>query len=311
MFLFVVGFVFLCHSFGQHFDAQRVRDSRAMVFRLRNVSSPDVSRMPPFVQRGHSLKTSDHLLDEMEVPDARRRQDDDRTTQTRHAISNTQRYRGREKRRRMRTSTTSSTTTSTTTTTTTTTPAPEYYDYDDYYDDYDYHVTTTTTTTTTASPGRRRQNRRPGRRRFRRPTEAPTTTTTTTLSPNYKQRPDGRIIDYSADPNFPYELRGADLTEYPFYVSIPESKFSCSGRHDGYYADISLFCQVYHHCASGHQRYDFLCPNYTLFDQTTFTCRFVNTVDCLNSENHFNRNNELYVTTIQSTNAARVTNATT
>ena len=56
--------------------------------------------------------------------------------------------------------------------------------------------------------------------------------------------------------------------------------------------------QVYHHCAQGH-RYDFLCPNYTLFDQTTFTCRFVNTVDCLKSENHFNRNDELYVETTE------------
>ena len=171
-------------------------------------------------------------------------------------------------------------------------------EYDDYYDDDyvdDYHLTTTTTTTTTVAPKRRR-----GRRRFRRPpqTTPPTTTTsTTTLSPNYKPRPDGRVIDYMADPNFPYELRKPliDLTEYPFYVSIPESDFSCNGRHDGYYADIDLRCQVYHHCASGHQRYDFLCPNYTLFDQTTFTCRFVNSVNCLSSETHYNRNDELYV----------------
>ena len=127
------------------------------------------------------------------------------------------------------------------------------------------------------------------------PTEPSTTTTTTTLSPNYKPRPDGRIIDYHADPNFPYELKGADLTDYPFYISIPETDFNCKGRHDGYYANIDLKCQVYHHCAIGHQRYDFLCPNYTLFDQTTFTCRFVNTVDCDASENHYKRNNELYV----------------
>lgn len=188
-------------------------------------------------------------------------------------------------------------------------------DYDQDYDqDYDdYQATTTTTTTTTPRPrerpngrgrgrggprGRRRGGGRRGhRRRFHnnRPTEPPTTTTTTTLSPNYKPRPDGRIIDYNADPNFPYELKGADLTNYPFYISIPENDFDCKGRHDGYYANIDLSCQVYHHCAVGHQRYDFLCPNYTLFDQTTFTCRFVNTVDCKGSENHYGRNNELYV----------------
>lgn len=150
-------------------------------------------------------------------------------------------------------------------------------------------MTTTTTTTTTPAPRRRG---RPGRRRR---TTTTTTTTTTTLSPGYRARPDGRVIDYLADPNFPFELRGADLTEYPFFVSIPESGFECRGRHDGYYADVELRCQVYHHCASGHQRYDFLCPNYTLFDQTTFTCRFVNTVDCPRSEEHYARNNALYV----------------
>lgn len=178
-------------------------------------------------------------------------------------------------------------------------------DYDqEYDDDYDYQATTTTTTTTqrprerhrARGRGGRRGNRHRGGRRFR-PTESTTTTTTTTttLSPNYKPRPDGRIIDYHADPNFPYELKGADLTDYPFYISIPENNFDCKGRHDGYYANIELSCQVYHHCAVGHQRYDFLCPNYTLFDQTTFTCRFVNTVDCAASENHYGRNNELYV----------------
>lgn len=176
------------------------------------------------------------------------------------------------------------------------------YDQDDYDDYYDYQATTTTTTTTKRPRGRPRgrgrgRNGQPQRRKFQRPTEPPTTTTTTTLSPNYKPRPDGRIIDYHADPNFPYELKGADLTDYPFYISIPENNFNCKGRHDGYYANIELKCQVYHHCAVGHQRYDFLCPNYTLFDQTTFTCRFVNTVDCEASENHYNRNNELYVET--------------
>lgn len=92
-----------------------------------------------------------------------------------------------------------------------------------------------------------------------------------------------------------YELRGADLTNYPFFINIPEKiNFDCSGRHDGYYASIEHSCQIYHHCAIGH-RYDFLCPNYTLFDQTTFTCRFVNTVECDKSEKHFNRNDELYI----------------
>ncbi|RWS11188.1 uncharacterized protein B4U79_15179 [Dinothrombium tinctorium] len=155
--------------------------------------------------------------------------------------------------------------TTTTTTTTTTTPPPDAEYYDNYYDDdyYDYISTTTTTTTT------RRPRRRGGRRRsnFLRQSHATspmttpstisskmttTTTTTTTpstttkkLSPGYKHRSDGRIIDYMADPNFPYELRGADLTNYPFYIALPEDiDFSCDGRHDGYYANIEHKCQV-------------------------------------------------------------------
>ena len=37
------------------------------------------------------------------------------------------------------------------------------------------------------------------------PSTSTTTQATTTkkLSPNYKHRPDGRIIDYNSDPNFP------------------------------------------------------------------------------------------------------------
>ena len=41
------------------------------------------------------------------------------------------------------------------------------------------------------------------------------------------------------------ELKGADLTNYPFYISVPEKiDFECKGRHDGYYTNIDLHCQV-------------------------------------------------------------------
>ncbi|XP_053201635.1 LOW QUALITY PROTEIN: mucin-5AC-like [Panonychus citri] len=199
-------------------------------------------------------------------------------------------------------------TTTTTTTTTTSAPPPAPYYYDDYDDNEDYEYDYQPTTTTTVRPRRKGRRGQGGRGRQRTSTTPSTTTTTTTttpapttrtLSPGYKHRADKRIIDYMADPNFPHELKGADLTDYPFYISLPtEINFNCEGRHDGYYASIEHKCQVYHHCAIGH-RYDFLCPNYTLFDQTTFTCRFVNTVDCLKSENHFNRNDDLYVETTE------------
>ncbi|XP_013772972.1 uncharacterized protein LOC106458062 [Limulus polyphemus] len=216
---------------------------------------------------------------------------------------------------------------------TTTTEEPSDYYYDDYYDYYpDYYLRTTTTTTTTTTPRPRPllRRRRPFRRgrgpgRFRRPvfrkrpaipegprnvpvpvvakTEAPTTTTTTlpptTTKPrrHYPPREDGRYIDYLSDPNLPRELNGVDLNNYPFFITLPEDiDFNCDGRHDGYYSSVPHKCQLFHWCF-GSQRFDFLCPNYTLYDQTTFTCRFVNKVDCENSELHYNRNDELYVET--------------
>lgn len=84
-------------------------------------------------------------------------------------------------------------------------------------------TTTTTTTTTTTEPPK----------------------PTTTLSPGYKTRPDGRIIDYMADPNFPRELNGADLTDYPFYISVPDDiTFDCDKHGDGFFASIEHHCQV-------------------------------------------------------------------
>lgn len=149
----------------------------------------------------------------------------------------------RRKPKQLRTSTTT-----TTTTTTTQKPSEEIDDAStDYETEPDYESDyTTTTTTTTQRPRHKNQNQKQQRaRRPRTSTTPKPTTTTTTLSPGYQPRPDGRIIDYMADPNFPRELKGADLTNYPFYISVPEKiDFECRGRHDGYYANIDLHCQV-------------------------------------------------------------------
>ncbi|XP_069690525.1 uncharacterized protein [Periplaneta americana] len=101
-------------------------------------------------------------------------------------------------------------------------------------------------------------------------------------------------IDYVLDPNLPRELNGYNLTDYPFYDRVPdEIDFKCDGLHDGFYASIPHKCQVYHHCLFG-TRYDFLCANYTAFDQKTFICHFVSEVDCANSPKYFKRNEALY-----------------
>ncbi|GIY17432.1 chitin-binding type-2 domain-containing protein [Caerostris extrusa] len=131
-------------------------------------------------------------------------------------------------------------------------------------------------------------------------------TTTSTMKPEetggipahlrhkYRPRADGRFIDFLRDPNRPRELKGFDLTDYPFYIVVPDDiDFDCDDRKDGYYASIPHKCQLFHYCFAG-ARYDFLCANYTLYDQTTFTCRFAINVDCESSAKYYFRNDDLW-----------------
>ncbi|XP_034951361.1 zinc finger CCCH domain-containing protein 13 isoform X2 [Chelonus insularis] len=118
-------------------------------------------------------------------------------------------------------------------------------------------------------------------------------------------------IDYIWDPNLPRELNGYNLSDYPFYNSIPEEiDFKCDGLHDGFYASVPHKCQVYHHCLFG-TRYDFLCANFTAFDQKTFICHFVSEVDCVNSKKYWHRNDALYQATTTTTIAPPTTTTTT
>jgi len=104
-------------------------------------------------------------------------------------------------------------------------------------------------------------------------------------------------IDYVWDPNLPRELNGYNLSAYPFYSTVPaKMEFDCDQLHDGFYADVAHECQVYHHCLGGF-RQDFLCANYTMFDQKTFICNFAHVVDCKNSAKYWNRNDDLYKAT--------------
>ncbi|CAK9817506.1 hypothetical protein ANTQUA_LOCUS9402 [Anthophora quadrimaculata] len=114
-------------------------------------------------------------------------------------------------------------------------------------------------------------------------------------------------IDYIWDPNLPRELNGYNLSDYPFYNSIPEDiDFKCDGLHDGFYASVPHKCQVYHHCLFG-TRYDFLCANFTAFDQKTFICHFVSEVDCANSKKYWHRNDALYKAATTSTTSTSTT----
>lgn len=65
------------------------------------------------------------------------------------------------------------------------------------------------------------------------------------LRSKYKPRKDGRFIDFLRDPNRPRELKGFDLTDYPFYIKVPEDiDFECDDKKDGYYASVPHKCQV-------------------------------------------------------------------
>ncbi|XP_074042523.1 cuticular protein analogous to peritrophins 1-H isoform X4 [Leptinotarsa decemlineata] len=154
-----------------------------------------------------------------------------------------------------------------------------------------FKSTTTTTTTTTALPETSEE-------------EGVTTEVSSEGNVTKPTLTGNPQLDYIYDPNLPKELNGYNLSDYPFYERVPEDiDFKCDGLHDGFYASVKHKCQVYHHCLFG-RRYDFLCANYTAFDQTLFNCNFVSNVDCVNSKKFWNRNDELYKT--KSTTAAPV-----
>ncbi|KAH8270006.1 hypothetical protein KR018_002134, partial [Drosophila ironensis] len=118
-------------------------------------------------------------------------------------------------------------------------------------------------------------------------------------------------IDYIWDPNLPRELRGYNLSTYPFLATVPpmdEIHFECEGLHDGFYASIEYKCQIYHHCVYG-IRHDFLCANFTAFDQRTFICHFASDVDCEGSQKYWNRNDELYMATTTTSTSTTTTPA--
>ncbi|KAH8365640.1 hypothetical protein KR093_002988, partial [Drosophila rubida] len=83
--------------------------------------------------------------------------------------------------------------------------------------------------------------------------------------------------------------------DYPAYDAVPQGlSFNCQGRQPGYYADTETRCQVWHWCLhSGHQ-YSFLCPNGTVFNQAVRVCDWWSNVNCANSEQLYQNNDELY-----------------
>ena len=65
----------------------------------------------------------------------------------------------------------------------------------------------------------------------------------------------------------------------------------------GYYSDTELECQAFQICVAdsvgGLNKFSFLCPNGSLFDQQYFICDFWFNVDCSQAESLYFLNDEL------------------
>merc|ERR1712126_246558 len=85
--------------------------------------------------------------------------------------------------------------------------------------------------------------------------------------------------------------------DYPILSIAPETSFQCDGYIEGYYADTEAECQVFHICGNQGDtslvKYDFLCPNGTLFNQQYFICDWWFNVDCSLAETFYSLNEDV------------------
>ncbi|KAH7936437.1 uncharacterized protein LOC119404345 [Rhipicephalus sanguineus] len=66
----------------------------------------------------------------------------------------------------------------------------------------------------------------------------------------------------------------AATTQPPPPLQLPDVKFSCQGRETGYYADVELRCSVFHYCGAQGDRYSFVCPPKSTFNQRLLMCDY-------------------------------------
>ncbi|CAH1640176.1 unnamed protein product [Spodoptera littoralis] len=73
-------------------------------------------------------------------------------------------------------------------------------------------------------------------------------------------------------------------------------RLAVPGEPGSYYADLETNCQVFRVCTVGstYGFQSFLCPNGTLFNQAVFVCDWWMNVDCQNSQQFFNNNNDKF-----------------
>ncbi|KAG8193857.1 hypothetical protein JTE90_011418 [Oedothorax gibbosus] len=95
--------------------------------------------------------------------------------------------------------------------------------------------------------------------------------------------------DFSAIPGLP----GID---YPTLSQMPHTGFKClmHTATPGFYADVETKCQMWHYCQPDGRHDRFLCPNGTIFDQSTRVCNWWFNVHCESSLDRYDVNFDLY-----------------
>ena len=88
-------------------------------------------------------------------------------------------------------------------------------------------------------------------------------------------------------------LPGVPGEDYPVLERLPVTQFSCRGRvFGGLYADPGARCQLFHVCGRRGQKFSFLCPAGTIFNQNFLTCDFWYNFDCSQAESLYGINDK-------------------
>jgi len=122
--------------------------------------------------------------------------------------------------------------------------------------------------------------------------------TTSTAPPVVENQNNEEISSSGEDPEQEVDV---DLSQ--LQVSLPNVKFDCSGRQEGYYGDPDYRCEVFHYCNNDGKRDTFLCPSNSKFNQKDMTCDTDSNDDLCQSQPAWGQNH-LYPSTVQLTTAS-------
>ncbi|KAI1280376.1 hypothetical protein HDE_13419 [Halotydeus destructor] len=99
----------------------------------------------------------------------------------------------------------------------------------------------------------------------------------------------------SAQNDGTYSEEEAEKDKQPTKLELllAQSKFACSSKKDGYYADSSVACQVFHYCVGG-AKHSWMCPEGTVFHQVHLNCVPASQDICSRSESFYLVNDYLH-----------------